>query len=468
MLRRALILAVVLFSTFSFPLTITGASLAMPEIGTDLGADLAATQWVVNGYNACFAAFLVVTGSLADVLGRRRIFVVGLTLFCVTSAASALAHDILLLNVLRALGGIGAAAAVTGGGLILALTFEGAARTRAFSLLGTMIGTGLAFGPTISGLLMEWRGWPAVFGVPAALAAVALVAVPVLPIGRGEPGRSIDVTGAVVFTSALLLLIFALVEGPDLGFASPTVLVAFALVVLLVVAFPFVERRAEDPLLELRLLLDPGFLALSVATGAIVFVLIPLLVYLPTYLISVVGLGPGRAGVWMLMLTGPSVVLPSVGALLAKRLPKAVLVSGSVAVTGVGALLLMTIGPDSTASRLAVPLLLTGMGFGLSTGLLDGLAISSVRPEQSGMASGVFNTARLATETVGIAAVGALLAGLTGDRLVGAGFTTALHTVCLCLGVMAALATVCVLLLFRRSAGDIAPAGGVDRAGQHG
>lgn len=465
MLRRALILAVVLLSTFSFPLTITGASLAMPEIGADLGAGLAATQWVVNGYNACFAGFLVFTGSLADVLGRRRIFVFGLALFCVTSAASVLVGDILLLNVLRALGGVGAAAAVTGGGSILALTFEGAARTRVFSMLGTVIGTGLAFGPTISGLLVEWRGWPAVFGVPAILAAVVLVAVPVLPAGRGEQGRSVDVTGAVVFTSALLLLIFALVEGPELGFASPILVVTMAVVLVLAVAFPFVERRAEDPLLELGLLRNPRFLALSVATGAIVFVLVPILVYLPTYLISVVGLGPGRAGVWMLMLTGPSIVLPSAGALLAKRLPSVVLVAGSVAVTGVGALLLMTIGPDSNASRLAVPLLLTGMGFGLSTGLLDGLAISSVRPEQSGMASGVFNTARLATETVGIAAVGALLAALTGDRLVGAGFTDALHTVCLCLGVVAALATVWVLLLFRRSAGDVAPFARIDRAG---
>ncbi|MGP4023543.1 MFS transporter [Actinomadura sp. 3N407] len=195
------------------------------------------------------------------------------------------------------------------------------------------------------------------------------------------------------------------------------------------------------------------FSSLAVAAGAIVFVLVPFLVYLPSYLISVVGLDAGEAGLWLLMLAAPTVVLPTAGSALAKRVPRVVLVAGSVAVTGAGALLLVTIGPDSTPAGLAVPLVLTGAGFGLSTGLLDGLAISVVRPEQAGTAAGMFATSRLATETVGIAVVGAMLAALSGGRLEGSAYTGALHTVCLVLAAFAAVATCCVLVLFRGGAG---------------
>ncbi|WP_216209638.1 MFS transporter [Amycolatopsis aidingensis] len=452
MIKRILVLATVLLSTSAFPLTITGASVALPDIRADLGAGLAATQWVVNGYNACFASFLVFTGSLADVLGRRRVFVAGVLLFGASGALSAVSGDVVLLNIVRALGGVGAAAAVTGGSSILAETFHGAARVRAFGLLGTTLGVGLAFGPTVGGLLVDTLGWRAVFGTPAAMACVVLLLSPVLPRVPGTPGRRVDWPGAALFTSALLLLIFAMVEGPELGFGDPVVLGGLVLAVVLGGAFAAVERGRQDPMFNLGLLANPGFAATAVAAAAIVVVLVPLLVYLPSYLISVVGLSAGEAGVWLLMLTAPTVFLPSVGSALARRVPSVVLVAGSVAVTGLGALLLVSIGPDSSPQGLFLPLLLTGAGFGLSTGLLDGLAISSVHPELAGTASGMFNAARLSSETVGIAVVGALLAALSGGTLAGPGYTTALHAVCLALAGFAAAATLCVVALSRRAA----------------
>ncbi|MFE0026088.1 MFS transporter [Amycolatopsis sp. NPDC059021] len=458
MSRRPLILAIVLLARFTFPLTITGSSLALPDVRAQLGAGLSATQWVVNGYNACFAGFLVFTGSLADILGKRRVYAAGLALYCLANVVSALAQDIVLLDVVRAIGGVGAAAAVTGGSAIIAETFQGAARGRAFAMLGTVLGAGLAFGPTIGGLLVQALGWRAVFGVPALVAGVVLALVPLLPRGPGEPGRRIDVPGAAMFTSALLLLIFALVEVPDLGFGHPVIVGAFGAAAVLAVAFPFVERRRADPMFELGLLANPRFLGYAVAAGSIVFILVPLLVYLPSYLISVAGLGAGEAGVWLLMLTGPAVVLPSVGAALARRLPSGVVVVGSVAVTGVGAFLLLAVDASSGPLAWLGPLLLTGAGMGLSTGLLDGLAISSVRPEQSGMAAGMFNTSRLATETIAIAVVGAVLAGLSDGRLAGPGYTSALHVVCLGLGIFGLLATGCVLALSRAGRREVLPA----------
>jgi MFS family permease len=454
--NRVLVLAVVLLSTVTFPLTITGASIALPDIRAHLGAGISATQWVVNGYNAAFAGFLVVTGSLADILGRRRVFAAGVALFCAANAVSALAGGIVTLNVVRALGGIGAAAAVAGGGAVLAGTFPGAARARAFGLLGTTLGAGLAFGPTVGGLLVDALGWRAVFGLPAVVSAVVLACVPLLPRSTPTPGRRLDVPGAAVFTGALLLLIFALVEAPELGFGSWVILASFGLVVVLAAVFPAVERRSADPMFDLAVLANRRFLALSVAAGSIVFVLIPLLVYLPSYLISVVGLGPGAAGAWLLLLTGPAVLLPTAGAALARRLPAVVMVAGSVALTAAGAFGLITIGPSSTPWTLLVPLALTGAGMGLSTGLLDGLAIGSVRPDQAGVAAGMFNASRLATETIGIAVVGAVLAALTHDALAGPDYTTALRWVCCGLGVFATLATAGVAVLHRH--GSAVPA----------
>ncbi|WP_233515224.1 MFS transporter [Marinitenerispora sediminis] len=457
--RKTLVLVAVLLSTLTFPLTITGAALALPDIRADLGADLAAAQWVVNAYNACFAGFLVFAGSLADVVGRRRIFAAGVGLFLTASALCGIAGDIAALNGLRALAGIGAAAAVTGGSAVLAETFDGPARTRAFGLLGTVLGAGTAFGPTVAGLLVDLLGWRAVFAAPAVVAGLVLALVPFLPPSRGARGRRVDWPGAVLFTSALLLLISTLVEGPERGFGSPVTVGGCIAAAALGVVFTVVERRRADPMFELGLLANRRFLSFAVAAGAIMAVLVPLLVYLPSYLITVVGLDAGRAGLWLLMLTVPTVLLPSAGAELAKRLPAVLVVAGSVALSGTGALLLTTIGPDSTPLRLLLPCLLIGAGAGLTNGLLDGLAISSVRSDQAGTAAGMFNTVRITSETIGIAAVGAVLAALTAGGLAGEPYTAALRAVCGGLAGLAALAAVCVVALSRRAPGT-PPAGG--------
>lgn len=445
-MRRTLV--IILLALITLPLSITGASVALPGIRADLDAGLAATQWVVNSYNACFAAFLVFAGSLTDVLGRRRVFAWGVALFCASGVAGAAATDILLLDLVRAVGGIGAAAATTGGTSILAATFHGQARARAFGLLGAALGAGLALGPTAGGLLVEWLGWRAVFAVPAAISALALALVPALPAMRGARGRGVDRAGATLFTSTLLVLIFALDEGPAMGFGSPIIVGSFAAALVLAAAFVVVERRVAFPMIETGLVADRRFLAFSVAAGALMGILVPLVVYLPSYLISVVGLQPAQAGLWLLMLTVPSVVLPPAGAALARRRPVAT-VAGCVAVSGSGALLLATIGPDSTLMTLLAPFALVGIGVGLSNGVLDGLAIGSLPPERAGAASGLFNTARLTSETVALAAVGAMLAALSGGSMEGVAFTSALRAVCLALAALAAVATVCVLAMAR-------------------
>ncbi|MCT2593064.1 MFS transporter [Streptomyces sp. N2-109] len=455
----------VLLSSLMFPLTITGASVALPGITGDLGAGLAASQWVVNSYNAAFAGFLVITGALADVHGRRRVFAGGVALFFVGGMTSAFAGDVLLLNTARGVSGAGAAAATTAGASILAATFEGAARGRAFGLLGTVLGVGTAFGPMVSGFLVDALSWRAVFAVPAAVAGLVLLLTPGLPVlpgkrgggqGQGQAqkrrGHGIDWSGAVLFALPLVLLIFILGEGPVLGFTHPGIVLAVAAIATLGALFVRVERRVSEPMFDLGLVANPRFLSYAVAAGSLMGILVPLLVYLPSYLIDVVGLGAGRAGVWLLMLTMPVVLLPTLGAALAKRLPSVVLVAGSVAVSGVGALLLaVTLGPDSGPGELLASLVLIGTGAGLTMGVLDGLAISSVRAEQAGTAAGLFNTARLATETIALAAVGALLAACSGGELKGAEFTEGMRAAGLALSGFAAVAAAGVIALARKA-----------------
>ncbi|PZG37500.1 hypothetical protein C1I98_25270 [Spongiactinospora gelatinilytica] len=222
-----LVLAAVLLSSVSLPITLTGASVALVEIASDLQADLAPVQWVVTGYNATFASFMPASGSLADLIGRRRIYTSGLIIFVVSGLLSTVATDIVLLDVVRALAGVGGAAAAASGSALLAASFQGPARARVFGLFGTALGIGLAFGPTIAGVLVNAFGWRAVFGVPSVACLLVLAVVRLLPESRDPRSRRVDWAGTVSFTAGLLLLIFGFVEGPALGWASPAVLGTF-------------------------------------------------------------------------------------------------------------------------------------------------------------------------------------------------------------------------------------------------
>ncbi|MER7459994.1 MFS transporter [Micromonospora sp. NPDC126480] len=456
----AVVLVAVLLSTFSLPLSLTGASVALPDIGRDLEAGLAAVQWVVNGYNATFASFMLATGALADLLGRRRVFVAGLAIFAGAGLLAAAADSILVLDLLRALAGVGAAAAATSASAILAGTFHGRARARAFSVFGTTIGAGLAFGPSIAGLLIDAFGWRAVFAAPASAAGAVLLLTPWLPESRQPHAGRIDWSGTVSFTAALLLLIFGFVQGPEYGWSDPRILAAFAGAVLLLVVFVRVERARHDPMFDLALLANSRFVAICLAAAVIVAVMVPLLVYLPSYFTTVVGLTPGAAGATLILLTAPTVVLPLLTGALTRRVPAPAVIVTSVAVVAAGAAWATVLAPASDARDLAGPLLTIGVGIGLSIGLLDALAIGSVAPHRAATGAGMINTARLSSETVAIAVVGAVLASTTAGRLADPGFTSGLRTVLWTMAGVTVLVAVAVAALLRRGAREREPVAG--------
>uniref|UniRef100_A8M4F6 Major facilitator superfamily MFS_1 n=1 Tax=Salinispora arenicola (strain CNS-205) TaxID=391037 RepID=A8M4F6_SALAI len=450
-IRPAVMLVAVLASTFALPLSLTGASVALPEIGRDLDADLAGVQWVVNGYNATFASCMLAAGALADLFGRRRLYATGVAVFAAAGLLAAGTDDILLLNLLRALAGVGAAAAATSAGALLAATFRGGARARAFSVFGMAIGAGLAFGPSIAGVLIDVLGWRAVFAVPALAGVAVLLLVPWLPESRQPYAGRIDWGGTVTFTAALLLLIFGFVQGPEYGWDDPRIVAAFAATVAFFVAFVRVERSHPEPMFDLTLLANPRFVGICLAAATTVAVLVPLLVYLPSYLTTVIGLTPSAAGATLILLTAPTVVLPLIAGALTRWVSASTVIVVAVVAVALGAAWATVIAPTSGLADLAGPLLAIGLGIGLSIGLLDALAIGSVPPHRAATGAAVINTARLAGETVAIAVVGAVLASTTAGRLADPGFTSGLRTVLWAMAGAAALAALTVAVLVRRS-----------------
>lgn len=415
--RPALTLAAVCLAGGLLPASLTGASIALPDIGSDLQADLVSVQWVVNAYNLTFAAFMLVMGSLADRLGRRRMFAVGSLLFAVCSLLSIFAGGILFLVLARALSGVGAAAMLTGGSAMLPTVYRGARLGWAFGVLGASFGAGLALGPSLSGLIVGEFGWSGVFVLHLSICILVLLSIPFLQESRDPEPARFDVAGALTFTVGLLLLVLAMVQGPQWGWGSAGVLLLFAGFVLLMVLFVVVEKMQQKPMFDLSLLRQPRFVAVCLIPVVLAFGFVSLLVFLPPYFIGTLGYSVEMSGLVLLILTIPVLVLPIVSGTLSRRVPIHVLLGVSLLLVGGGAAWLTVIGPGVSVLSLAGPLAVIGVGVGISFGLLDGAAISSAPPERAGMAAGMFNTARLTSEAAVIAGMGSLLVSLTQHNL---------------------------------------------------
>ncbi|TDQ48478.1 MFS transporter [Actinorugispora endophytica] len=418
--RPMLTLAVVCGAIVLVPVTATGASVAIPDISGDLDAGLAEAQWVVNAFFLTFAAFMAITGSLADLTGRRRMFAGGVALFCASMLVAAFAFDTAVLVGARVLAGIGAAAATTGGSAVLAQTFTGQARMRAFAFFGTAIGVGLAFGPLVAGVLVtSLGGWRGFFLAAALVLLPVLAAVPLLRESRDPDAAGVDWAGAVTFTAGLSLFVLALVQGGQLGWTHPLVIGALVLFVVLMAAFALIERRVARPMFDVSLFGRPRFLAICAMPILLAFGFVALLIVLPPYFMSVDGVSAQHAGLLLVLLTGPTLVVPTLVGFVAGRVSQRVLLVLTMLLVAGGSAWLTVIEPGLGVPVLAGPLLTIGTGFGISLAILDGAAVSSVEPARAGMAAGMFNTMRLTGEAVSIAVIGAVLATVTRSGLAG-------------------------------------------------
>ena len=420
-------LVTIALASFLLPMTLAGTSVALPKMGISLHASLLSLQWVINGYDLTFAAFMLAAGSVADSSGRRRLFRLGLAVYSVGLLVSGLATNTLVLDLARGLAGLGAAAVLTAGLACLANLFaEEAARAKAFGVFGTSVGVGLAFGPFICGVLNSTLSWRAVMFVPAAIAALLLVGTAWIPESKNAEAGQVDIPGTVLFSGALFLLIFGLLEGPQAGWASAVVLTCLVTAVIALAGFVTVERKVPHPMFELSLLRHRRFASLSLAVIALVFVFTPLLVYLPAYYSAVFGYSSQHVGLILMMLTVPALVFPTIAGYVSKWISIRALVLSTVILTAGGVAWLTVLSDKASAWTVFGPYLLIGIGVGISFGVMDNAAVGSVESGRAGMAAGMFNTMRVGGEVVGIAVVGTTLTAVSGHYLGSriAGFST--------------------------------------------
>ncbi|MFC5152093.1 MFS transporter [Streptomyces amakusaensis] len=404
-----------LLTLLILPTSVTGSGVALPHIGRDTDASLDLLQWVVHAYNLTFASFMLACGSLADLLGRRRVFATGAVVFTAASLVSAVSTDIYVLDVSRAIAGVGAAALLTSGSSILATTFKGATRNRVFAAVGIVTGGGLALGAMIAGILADTLGWRSFYGVHAALMALVLIAIPFMGESRSETASKVDWAGTVTFVGSLFLLMLGVVEGPQWGWSSPGVLGLLVGAALLMAVFVVVERRHPHPMFDLALLRNGPFMALCLIPVVVTFSFVILLPLLPNYLVVANGDSSQAAGTTMLLMTLPILVTPLVAGRLVRQgwTPRAVFALSLACLTLGVAWLAVVLQPGIGLGALTGPLVLLGIGLGLNFGLVDGAVLNVVSPESTGTAAGFLNTLRLGSEAVVIAAAGSALVNLT-------------------------------------------------------
>ncbi|MCZ0738507.1 MFS transporter [Phreatobacter sp. AB_2022a] len=419
---KLLVLAAVCCAGLTMPLSFTAPSVALPAIGRNFGVSPAALGWVMNAFILAFGSTVMAAGALADRYGRRRMFTIGMTAFTATSAIVGYAPDLLSLELMRAAQGVAAAITMAGGAASLAHEFEGDARTRAYGLLGTSFGIGLALGPVWAGFLIETFGWRSVFLTGVAIGLLVLAfGVPRMGESRDPDATGIDSCGTATFTAMLVLFTFAIMEGPQRGWSSPAVVAALIASAVMLALFILVETLQRRPMLDLGLFAYPRFLgaqALPLATG---FGFVVPLVILPARFVGVEGMGEIEVGLMLLPLCLPIAVVPLAGAFLARWIPSATLAAVGLTLAAAGLAWLAMVPPGAPRLAFIAPLMLIGIGSGLPWGLMDALAVSVVPKERAGMATGIFTTVRVAGEALALAATSAMLVAFTRSGLAAHG-----------------------------------------------
>ncbi len=415
---RWVLLAAVLGSALAF-IDATVVNIALPRIGADLGADAAGLQWTVNGYALSLASLILLGGSLSDMFGRRRIFVIGVSWFAAASLLCGLAPNIQTLIAARVTQGVGGALLTPGALAILETSFDPADRARAIGAWSGLGGIAGAVGPFLGGWLVQVTSWRVVFLINVPLAAIVVaVALRHVPESRNpDAPRRPDVAGAVTAAVGLGGLTYGFTAWPVLGATSATVLIALALGVAGMLAFVFTERTTRHPMLPLEVFRSRVFTAANLVTFAVYAALGGVFFLLVLNLQVVAGFDPLTAGTALLPVTALMLLLSARAGALADRIgPRVPMTLGPLVCSG-ALLLLARIGPDPSYLRTVLPgALLLGLGLSLTVAPLTATALGSVDERHAGVASGVNNAVARAAGLLAVAVL-PLVAGLRGGTL---------------------------------------------------
>jgi len=441
---RRVTLAVVSAGTAMLLLDVTVVNVALPVIRDDLQASFAELQWVIDAYALTLAATLLTAGVLADRLGRRAVFAVGLAAFTVLSAACGAATSGVALDLARGGQGIGAAAMFAASLALLAQEFPGRERGFALGVWGAITGAALAIGPVVGGLLVDGLGWRWIFLVNLPVGALLIwLTLTRLPESRDPTPRRLDVAGMLAFGTACFLATFALIRGNGDGWTSAHIVGALAAAAVLLGAFIAIEHRSPSPMLPPALFRIPAFTGTALVAFAQSVALYPLFLFLALYFQQVLGMSATDTGVRLLPITLVLFIVAPLSGKATSRVPLRIpLVTGLVLISA--SLLLMrglTVADEWT--ELVPGFLVAGLAIGVISPALAAAMVGVLSVERSGLASGVNNTFRQLGIAAGIATFGAIFdAQVRGGESAATGAVAGLNAIFLVAAVVVAVAAV--------------------------
>jgi EmrB/QacA subfamily drug resistance transporter len=416
--RKWWTLLAVCVATFMLLLDITVVNVALPDIQSSLGASLSSLQWVVDAYSLTLAAFLLTAGSLADRVGRRRVFTVGFAIFTIASFLCGISPNATLLNLARGLQGVGGAAMFATSLALIAQEFQGKERGTAIGAWGATIGGAVAVGPLIGGALTEGLGWEWIFfvNVPIGVAAIVLTTTKLANLKAPDPSP-LDWPGVTAFSLGLFGLIFGLIRGNADGWTSPQILASLIAAGVLLVAFVVIQLRSRNAMLDLSLFRKPAFAGVSIVAFALSGSMFSLFLYITLYVQDVLGHSPLSAGVIFLPLTVLSFFVAPVAGRLSSRIPIRVLLGVGLTFVGIALLLMHGVKLGDSWTTLLAGFLFAGAGIGMVNPGIAQTAIGVVPPQKAGMGSGINNTFRQVGIATGVAGLGAIFQTQVASKL---------------------------------------------------
>lgn len=398
---------------FMVLLDTTVVSVALPAIRADLGGGLSGLQWVVNAYTVVFAGLLLSMGSIADKLGAKRVYVVGIALFLVASAASAAVSSLGALIGMRIVLGVGGAALLPASLTLIAHAFPvPAERARALGIWAAFTGMALASGPVVGGFLVDSFGWRSIFLLNVPLAVLSLISTLMFKKEERRHSRqSLDLGGQALAIAAIAALTFALMEGESYGWRSSIIVTAFGMALICAFLFVMVEWKGKAPLLPLRLFRNSTVSAGMIAGMAINIALSGILFIMPLFFQQMRGLSAYSTGLGLLPMVIPMFTNPIFVGRIVSRVGAGILMTIGFSLGGLGTLLLVNVDVHTSYALTLIGLLLFGCGVTFTLPPLMTAVLAAVPRELAGVASGALNSSRQLGATLGVAVLGAIING---------------------------------------------------------
>jgi EmrB/QacA subfamily drug resistance transporter len=411
--RGVVVLLAVCLACLMFGLEISSIPSILPTLERVLQADFKQLQWIMNAYTIAVTTVLMATGTLADRYGRKRIFMISIAAFGLTSLICGVAEDVSTLIVARFLQGMSGGAMLICQIAVLSHEFQGGqARAIAWGWWGIVFGIGLGFGPIIGGAIVAVSSWEWVFLIHVLLAVVALVlTVSGVHESKDPKAGSLDIAGIVTLSLSVFCLAFYITQGPDLGFTSPTALAILGASIASLIAFLIAEKVSRRPMFDFSVFRVRPFSGAIIGSAAMNLSYWPFMIYLPIWFQAGLGYDSVSAGLALLAYTLPTLVMPPLGERLSLRYRPGLVIPAGLFTIGAG-FILMKFGSAATPSSWLTMLpgcLLAGIGLGLTNTPVTNTTTGAVSSDRAGMASGIDMSARMVSLTVNIALMGFIL-----------------------------------------------------------